>query len=79
MNWECISRYYLKSDAGYRITRARVGGEIVFTAWPPKPPYRKNAERWQENLHQSIGTFSDSQSAKQACEAHYQPLSATGT
>lgn len=79
MIWECMNRYYLKSDAGYRISRSRIGDQIQFTAWPPKPPYQKDAAHWQANLHTNIGIFSDSASAKQACEAHHQPIAQTGT
>ena len=37
MNWVQINRYYWQSDTGYRISKAKVGEVVKYSAWYPVP------------------------------------------
>jgi len=80
VNWEKgESEYFIKSDEGYLICRSGKAESTTYTAWTPankgweqgKRPHYENGDQvpWPR---ESIGIFTDSKTAKEACQQHWE-------
>ena len=56
-------------NGSYRVSVAYVQGSPRFAAWPPKPPFSKEAP-WQEQVHNALLYTDDIEEAKRCCVRH---------
>lgn len=57
LRWHPGSRFYVRSEEGYRVATTCIGGNIIYTAWCP--------------LHRRIAQRPSQEAAQQFCDEHY--------
>lgn len=57
LRWLPGTKFYVRSEEGYRVATTCIGGNIIYTAWCP--------------LHHRIAQRSSQEAAQQFCSDHF--------